>query len=38
MRLDVGCPDIALETIEKYAAEFHLDLLDLQDGSVYRAF
>ncbi|KHD75444.1 hypothetical protein MB27_22740 [Actinoplanes utahensis] len=38
MRLDENCADTVLETIEKYAAHFRLDLLDLQDGSVYRAF
>ncbi|WP_093618974.1 hypothetical protein [Actinoplanes philippinensis] len=38
MRLDENCADVVLEMIEKYAAQFHLDLLDLQDGSVYRAF
>ena len=35
MRLDENCPDTVLETIERLAAEFDLDLLDLQDGSVY---
>ena len=35
MRLDENCPDAVLETIERYAAHFQLDLLDLQDGSVY---
>jgi hypothetical protein len=38
MKLDENCADIVLEMIEKYAAQFRLDLLDLQDGSVYRAF
>ena len=38
MRLDENCADTVLETIEKYAAHFRLDLLDLQDGSVYRSF
>ncbi len=38
MKLDENCADVVLELIEKYAAQFHLDLLDLQDGSVYRAF
>ncbi|WP_373292878.1 hypothetical protein [Mangrovihabitans endophyticus] len=35
MRLDEGCPDVVLETIERLAAELQLDLLDLQDGTVY---
>jgi hypothetical protein len=35
MRLDEACPDTVLETIERLAAKFGLDLLDLQDGSVY---
>ncbi|MEV6298548.1 hypothetical protein AB0M02_03985 [Actinoplanes sp. NPDC051861] len=35
MRLDENCPDVVLETIEKLAAELNLDLLDLQDGTVY---
>jgi hypothetical protein len=35
MRLDESCPDTVLETIERLAAKFGLDLLDLQDGSVY---
>ncbi|MBB2942124.1 hypothetical protein FB565_001837 [Actinoplanes lutulentus] len=35
MRLDEGCPDVVLETIERLAAELNLDLLDLQDGTVY---
>jgi hypothetical protein len=35
MQLDEGCPDAVLETIEKLAAELNLDLLDLQDGTVY---
>jgi hypothetical protein len=35
MRLDEGCPDVVLETIERLAREFDLDLLDLQDGTVY---
>ncbi|BCJ42547.1 hypothetical protein GCM10010168_07110 [Actinoplanes ianthinogenes] len=35
MRLDENCPDLVLETIERLAAELNLDLLDLQDGTVY---
>ena len=35
MRLDEGCPDQVLETIERLAGELNLDLLDLQDGTVY---
>jgi hypothetical protein len=35
MRLDENCPDVVLETIERLAAELNLDLLDLQDGTVY---
>jgi hypothetical protein len=35
MRLDEDCPDEVLETIERLAAELNLDLLDLQDGTVY---
>jgi hypothetical protein len=35
MRLDESCPDTVLETIERLARECDLDLLDLQDGSVY---
>jgi hypothetical protein len=35
MRLDENCPDQVLERIERLAAEFNLDLLDLQDGTVY---
>jgi len=35
MRLDEGCPDVVLETIERLAGELNLDLLDLQDGTVY---
>jgi hypothetical protein len=35
MRLDEGCPDAVLETIERLAGELNLDLLDLQDGTVY---
>ena len=35
MRLDEKCPDAVLETIERLAAELNLDLLDLQDGTVY---
>lgn len=35
MRLDEGCPDEVLETIERLAGELNLDLLDLQDGTVY---
>jgi hypothetical protein len=35
MRLDEACPDTVLETIERLAAAYGLDLLDLQDGSVY---
>ena len=35
MRLDETCPDAVLETIERLAAELNLDLLDLQDGTVY---
>ena len=35
MRLTDTCPDAVLETIERLARELNLDLLDLQDGSVY---
>jgi hypothetical protein len=35
MRLDEDCPDAVLETIERLARELNLDLLDLQDGTVY---
>ncbi|WP_285682700.1 hypothetical protein [Actinoplanes sp. NBRC 103695] len=35
MRLDETCPDAVLERIEKLAGELNLDLLDLQDGTVY---
>ncbi|MBM2617495.1 hypothetical protein JIG36_18220 [Actinoplanes sp. LDG1-06] len=35
MRLDENCPDEVLEAIERLAAELNLDLLDLQDGTVY---
>ena len=35
MRLEEDCPDVVLETIERLAGELNLDLLDLQDGSVY---
>jgi hypothetical protein len=35
MRLDEGCPDAVLERIERLAGELNLDLLDLQDGTVY---
>jgi hypothetical protein len=35
MRLDENCPDEVLERIERLAGEFNLDLLDLQDGTVY---
>jgi hypothetical protein len=35
MRLDESCPDVVLETIERLAGELNLDLLDLQDGTVY---
>jgi hypothetical protein len=35
MRLDEGCPDEVLETIERLAGELNLNLLDLQDGTVY---
>jgi hypothetical protein len=35
MRLDENCPDQVLETIERLAGELNLDLLDLQDGTVY---
>jgi hypothetical protein len=35
MRLDEGCPDVVLEMIERLARELNLDLLDLQDGTVY---
>jgi hypothetical protein len=35
LRLDEGCPDTVLELIERLAAECDLDLLDLQDGTVY---
>ena len=36
MRLDEGCPDVVLETIERLARELNLDLLDLQNGTVYQ--
>jgi hypothetical protein len=35
MRLAENCPDAVLETIERLAAKLNLDLLDLQDGTVY---
>ncbi|MFI7600854.1 hypothetical protein [Actinoplanes sp. NPDC049681] len=35
MRLDENCADEVLETIERLAGELNLDLLDLQDGTVY---
>src|ERR1700760_2801477 len=35
MRLDENCPDEVLTTIERLAGELNLDLLDLQDGTVY---
>jgi len=35
MRLDESCTDAVLETIERLAGELNLDLLDLQDGTVY---
>nr|BFE68371.1 hypothetical protein GCM10020092_016720 [Actinoplanes digitatis] len=35
MRLDEACPDTVLETIERLVGEHGLDLLDLQDGTVY---
>nr|WP_173745352.1 hypothetical protein [Actinoplanes sp. TFC3] len=35
MRLDEKCQDSVLETIERLAGELNLDLLDLQDGTVY---
>jgi hypothetical protein len=35
MRLDDNCADVVLETIERLAGELNLDLLDLQDGTVY---
>jgi hypothetical protein len=35
MRLDENCPDQVLEQIERLAGQFNLDLLDLQDGTVY---
>ena len=35
MRLDENCPDAVLERIERLAGELNLDLLDLQDGTVY---
>jgi hypothetical protein len=35
MRLDENCADAVLETIERLARELNLDLLDLQDGTVY---
>ena len=35
MRLDADCADVVLETIERLAGELNLDLLDLQDGTVY---
>ena len=35
MRLDEDCPDAVLERIERLAGELNLDLLDLQDGTVY---
>lgn len=35
MRLTEDCPDAVLERIERLAGELNLDLLDLQDGTVY---
>jgi hypothetical protein len=35
MRLAEDCPDEVLERIERLAGELNLDLLDLQDGTVY---
>jgi hypothetical protein len=35
MRLDENCSDEVLVTIERLAGELNLDLLDLQDGTVY---
>ncbi len=35
LQLDESCPDHVLEAIERLAAEHKLDLLDLQDGTVY---
>ena len=35
MRLDENCADAVLERIEKLAGDLNLDLLDLQDGTVY---
>ena len=35
MRLDENCPDEVLVRIEVLAGQFNLDLLDLQDGTVY---
>jgi hypothetical protein len=35
MRLNEDCPDQVLETIERLAGELNLNLLDLQDGTVY---
>jgi hypothetical protein len=35
MRLHEDCPDQVLETIERLAGELNLNLLDLQDGTVY---
>ncbi|MET8150786.1 hypothetical protein ACIBSW_02030 [Actinoplanes sp. NPDC049668] len=35
MRLDENCSDVVLEMIERLAGEHGLDLLDLQDGTVY---
>jgi hypothetical protein len=35
MRLDENCSDAVLERIERLAGELNLDLLDLQDGTVY---
>ena len=35
MRLEENCADAVLETIERLAGELNLDLLDLQDGTVY---
>ena len=35
MRLEADCADVVLETIERLAGELNLDLLDLQDGTVY---
>ena len=35
MQLDENCPDQVLEQIERLAGQFNLELLDLQDGTVY---